>query len=239
MMFPDRLLGAKGVPRRQAWAMSYFISEDDLKSFEGWLRYQGYDPTMLASDDLAKWREVFDEISKRPDAKVGLMKLGAKVQGDRIYAVAVRDSGLWLTLWVRRSWKPEFFVFMPRPDGSNPHASYHLDGKFHHKSEGRKFSEKQLQRLDQPFNGTEHLSGWGGHGPKTVGAVCDPAVFAGVVELPPGVLGPRDGDVLVDLVEPGCEPISWPGELYRQETFKDAVPWLVFRIFRKPLPGVR
>jgi hypothetical protein len=30
------------VYRRQAWAMSYFISEDDLGSFEGWLRYQGY-----------------------------------------------------------------------------------------------------------------------------------------------------------------------------------------------------
>jgi hypothetical protein len=100
-----------------------------------------------------------------------------------------------------------------------------------YKSDSGKFSEKQLQRLDQPFKGMEHLSGWAGHGPKTVGAVCDPAVFAGVVELPPGVLGPRDGVVLVDLVEPGCEPISWPGELYRQETFKDAAPWLVIRIF--------
>jgi hypothetical protein len=33
--------------------MSYFISEDDLKTFEGWVRYQGYDPTMLAPDDTA------------------------------------------------------------------------------------------------------------------------------------------------------------------------------------------
>jgi hypothetical protein len=215
-------------------AMSYFINEDDLKSFEGWLRYQGYDSTMLESDDLEKWREVFEEISKRPDAKVGLMGLGAKVPGDRIYAVAVRDAGLWLTLWVRRSWKPEFFVFMPRADGSHPHASYHRDGRFHHKSGSHKFGEKQLQRLDQPFKGTEHLAAWGGHGPKTVGAECDSAAFAGVVELPPGVLGPSDGDVLVDLVEPDCEPISWPGELYLQKTFKDSEPWIVIRIFRKP-----
>ena len=76
--------------------MSHFISEDDLKTFEGWLGYQGYDLTMLALDDLAKWRELFDEISKRPDSKVGLMKLGSSVPGDRIYGVAVRDSGLWL-----------------------------------------------------------------------------------------------------------------------------------------------
>jgi hypothetical protein len=216
--------------------MSYFISEDDLKTFEGWLNYQGYDPTMLAPDDLAKWREVYDEISKRPDAKVGLMKLGSSVPGDRIYAVAVRDSGLWLTLWVRRSWKREFFVFMPRADGSNPHASYHLDGTFHHKSDGRTFAERKYQRLDQPFTGTETLGGWAGHGPKSVGAVCDPGVFAGVVELPPGVLGPRDGTVLVDLVEPNCDPISWPGEMVRQKIFKDAVPWIVIRVFGKPLP---
>lgn len=216
--------------------MSYFISEDDLRSFEGWLRYQGYDPSMLAPDDLAKWREIYDEIRKEPDSKVGLMKLGSAVLGDRIYAVAVCDSGLWLTLWVRRSWRSEFFVFMPRADGSNAHASYHRDGKFHHKSGGHIFGEKYLQRLDQPFNGTEHLSGWGGHSPKTIGAICDPSVFAGVVEVPPGVLGPRDGDVVIDLVEPGHVPITWPGELVCQEIFEDAVPWLVIRVFRNPLP---
>jgi hypothetical protein len=37
------------------------------------------------------------------------------------------------------------------------------------------------------------------------------------------VLGRRNGDVLVDLVEPGCDPISWPGEMVRQEIFKEAV----------------
>ena len=47
--------------------MSRFISEDDLKNFEGWLAYQGYDPEMLDSDDLAKWRELFEQNSKRPD----------------------------------------------------------------------------------------------------------------------------------------------------------------------------
>jgi hypothetical protein len=218
--------------------MTRFISEDDIKTFDGWLKYQGYDPTMLAADDLAKWREVFDT-RRKPDAKIGLMKLGAKVPGDQIYAVAVRDSGLWLTLWVRRSWKSEFFVFMPRADGSDAHASYHRNGTFHHKSEGRTFAKKQLRRLDQPFKDTEHLSAWGGHGPKTVGAVCDPKVFAGGLVLPPGVLGPRDGMVVVDLVEPGRRPITWPGTLVRQKVFKDAVPWLVIRIVTQSLPGKR
>jgi hypothetical protein len=55
--------------------------------------------------------------------------------------VAVReDSDLWLTLWVRRSPKGEFFVMVPRGDrGWNPHTSYHLDGTLHMKSFGHKF----------------------------------------------------------------------------------------------------
>jgi hypothetical protein len=73
---------------------------------------------------------------------------------------------------------------------------------------------------------TEHLGGFMGHGPKSVGAVCDTSVFIGVVELPLGLLGPRDGVVLVDLVEPDCNPITWPGDMIRQKTFDDAVPRL-------------
>jgi hypothetical protein len=42
---------------------------------------------------------------------------------------------------------------------------------------------------------------FGGHGPKTVGAVCDPTNFSDVVEVPPGILGPKyNGFVAVDLV---------------------------------------
>ena len=32
--------------------MQEFISEDDLATFEGWLRYQGFDAAMLAPDEL-------------------------------------------------------------------------------------------------------------------------------------------------------------------------------------------
>ncbi len=78
-----------------------------------------------------------------------------------------------------------------------------------------------------------------GHGPKGVGAVCDPTAFSGVLEVPPGILGPRDGVVAVDLVEPGVEPMQWPiggGQIACQETFKDNVPWLVLRVGSTPLP---
>jgi hypothetical protein len=111
---------------------------------------------------------------------------------------------------------------VPRADrGWDPHTSYHVNGTFHAKSHGRKFGQPQKrQSLTGTFRGTEHLGAYAGHGPKTVGAICDPAAFSGVVEVPIGILGPRDGSVLVDLVEPECEPISWPLSEAVRRTFK-------------------
>ncbi len=214
--------------------MSEFISEDDLKSFEGWFKYQGFDPATATPDQLAQWRAIFDDAMERSSAtpKVGLMDLPPLEPGEHRYAVAVREgSDLWLTLWVRRSPKGEFFVMVPRgARGWNPHASYHLDGRFHSKSFGRKFGGQNRQPLTGRFRGTENLGGHGGHGPKSVGAVCDPAAFSGVVEVPAGVLGPRDGTVVVDLVEPDHEPISWPFKEVARQTFRDAEPWVVIRV---------
>lgn len=215
--------------------MHDFISEDDLHTFDGWLRYQAVDVATVAPEELSMWRGLFDEVRERSARapKVGMMKL-VSVPGEHCYAVAVRDgSNLWLTLWLRRSRKGEFFVMVPRADRDwDPHTSYHLDGTFHGKSHGRKFGvQPKRQPLTGVFRGTEHLGAYGGHGPKGVGARCDPAVFSGVVEVEPGVLGPRDGTVVVDLVEPGCEPISWPfKQVGRHEVFRDIVPWVVVRV---------
>ena len=93
--------------------MQEFISEDDLTTFEGWLRYQGFDAAMLAPDELTDWRDMFDKARRDSLAtpKVGLMKL-ARIPGQYRYAVAVRDgSDLWLTLWVKRSKKGSFSLW--------------------------------------------------------------------------------------------------------------------------------
>lgn len=216
--------------------MKQFISEDDLDTFEGWLKgIYGVDPTLAAPEDLAKWQTLFDD--RKPSPKV-VMNLGPVPHGEHRYAVAVREaSGLWLTLWVRRSKIGEYFIIVPRADRKwDPHTSYHLDGRFHSKSFGRKHTVQKRQPLTGQFRGTEHLGAHAGHGPKRVGAVCDPASFSGVVEVRPGILGPFDGGVLVDLVEPGCNPIWWPAPMRRQFIFKDAKPWVVIRVFSKPYP---
>ncbi|HYA72018.1 MAG TPA: hypothetical protein VEF36_02560 [Roseiarcus sp.] len=214
--------------------MPEFISEDDLGTFEGWLRYQAVDAATTPPDELARLRSIFDEATAsslgRP--KVGLMKLPS-VPGEYRYAVAIREgSNLWLTLWVRRSRKGEFFVIVPRTDRDwNPHASYHRDGTFHSKSYGHKFgSPRKRQPLTGTFRGTENLGGYMKHGAKGVGAICDPNHFCGVVEVAPGVLGPRHGNVTTDLVEPGCEPMPILSTVVQEKVFCDTVPWIVIRI---------
>jgi hypothetical protein len=69
-----------------------------------------------------------------------------------------------------------------------------------------------------------------GHGPKTVGAICNPANFSDVIEVPPGVLGPRDGFVAVDLIEPGCKPLELFNPVSHTRVFKESTPWIVVRV---------
>jgi hypothetical protein len=133
--------------------------------------------------------------------KVGPIKL-QQVPGEHRYAVAVREGDdLWLTLWVRRSRKGEFFVMVPRGDRNwDPHTSYHLEGTLHMKTYNRKvFPSQKRQPLDGVFRGSEHLGAYYGHAPKAVGALYDPACYSGIFSLPSGILGPKDGGITVDL----------------------------------------
>jgi len=177
--------------------MSDIFREDDLLTFEGWLRYQGIDAPTSSASELAAWHRMYDDVRLRAGStpKVGLMKL-RPIPGEHRYAVALREGAeLWLALWVRRSPKEEFFVMAPRGAQSwDPHASYHLDGRVQMKSYGQTvFAPQQRQSLKGPFRGTEHLGVFFGYGPKRVGAVWDPAAFSGVVEVTTGVLGPKQG----------------------------------------------
>jgi|SRR5436190_2903306 len=130
-------------------------------------------PSDNAPDERESWRETFEDVRKRcaSTPKVGLMKLKL-VRGEFRYAVAFRESSdLWLTLWVRRSPKGEFFIMIPRGDKDRDvHTSYHLDGTLHHKSHGRKVLPAQKrQPLTADFRGTESLGIFAGHVMRLVG----------------------------------------------------------------------
>jgi len=213
-----------------------FISEADLKSFDGWFRYQAIDATAITSEELATWRRIFEEARQcsAVNPKVGLMKL-QPVPGEYRYAVVVRDlADLRLTLWAKRSRKGEFFIMLPRGDREwDVHTSYHLDGTLHMKSHGSKaFTSDRRQPLNGTFRGSEYLGTYFGYGPKSVGAIYDPIAFAGVVEVSPDVWGPMDGWVAVELVEPGTEPtmkIPYPQIITRRQ-FTDILPWVVITV---------
>jgi hypothetical protein len=218
-----------GFARQRSLQFSFvdnFISEDDLKTFEGFLRYQAIDGASHTPEELASWRQIFEEGRRRAAAvpKVGRMKL-VPTPGEQKYAVAIQDdSELWLTMWVRYSRKGEVFIMYPRGDREwEAHASYHLDGTFHQKSYGSVIQRVQRQPLKGVFNGAESLGMYAGHGGKSIGAVCDPSVFTGVVTVPLGILGPRHGFVAVDLVEPGSagnvEPL-YGANTYSRQVFE-------------------
>jgi len=218
----------------EASPTSEFISEDDLEVFEKWLKYQGAPRETLAPEELEEWGRAFDEVRKSAGAtpKVGLMKI-RRAPGEHAYAVAVRDDGLWLALWVKRNKRGEVFILVPRGDRTwDAHTSYHRDGTVHSKSHGKKFMERKRQPLTDAFRGTEPIEVTGGYGPKKVGAVCNPNDFTGVIEIPPRILGPRHGGISTDLVEPGCNPVSH-GETWKiveRMIFKEVSPWLVISV---------
>jgi hypothetical protein len=53
--------------------MPDFISESELLTFEGWLKYRAVDAGALMPEHLAMWRDLFDETMKRRETsrKVG------------------------------------------------------------------------------------------------------------------------------------------------------------------------
>ena len=209
-----------------------FISEDDLLIFEKWMKYQAIDPATSTPEELEMLRSLFDENLRVHESspKVGLMKL-QPVPGVQKYAVAIRDgSDLWLTIWVRCSRKGEIFIMYPRGDREwDAHASYHLDRILHQKSHRMKHLSHKHQPLTAAFRGSEHLGTYGGHG-KGSGAVCDPNAFDGVVFVEPRTLGPFNGSVAFDLVEPGYVPKPDPGITERQVFLRGARPSVIITI---------
>jgi hypothetical protein len=90
---------------------------------------------------------------------------------------------------------------------------------------------QKRQPLTGRFVGCEDLGAYGGHGPKTVGAICDPVDFSGVLEVPPGLLGPIHGTVTIDLLEAGTQPVPFLGNEVARRLFDDVIPNVVIRIF--------
>ena len=153
---------------------------------------------------------------------------------DHRYAVAIQDGdGLGLTFWIKRSLKGEVFLFYPRDPEMNPHASYHLDGRYHQKTYDLKTSLQLRQPLSGSFTATEHLGTFGGHGAGP--RIADGTSFDDILVLQPGILTGRSGKIAVDLVAPGTPPAAHHRamlDVVEERAFEDAVPWIVMAVCR-------
>jgi hypothetical protein len=188
------------------------------------------------------------------------VKLKPPKPGEQRYAVAIRDGAdLRLMLWIRYSEKDEIFVMLPGLDWEQK-ASYHDDGEFHtevfHRNSRRHIKwrlppkrglSRQLliqgmpkplaqilllakpQPLTADFKGIQHAVTLYGQG-FGAGVVWHPTDFNEVVYVEPGILGPRDGSVAVDVVEPGYKLKPKPGGPMIRMFYRGPLPSVVISI---------
>jgi hypothetical protein len=217
---------------------------NDLDTFDGWLKHQGFVVEGTPEELVIRWRAEFESgKARRVAARSAVFFNQPCPAGEYRYAVAIEDGAdLRLALVVRRSRKGEYFVLMPRDGDWNPHASYHLDGRSHQKSYNQVLVPKARQRLDQ-FKGTEHLGMFMGFGTGAA-PICNPANFTSVLEVPPGILESMHGCVLIDLVDADTPPNpirrqNHGQKITHEETYRDGSPWVVISVAaqRGPTPN--
>src|SRR5262249_18330831 len=114
-VFSERVSPVLNIPRwrdPQYTALPVdYISEDELNTYDDWLKYQAIDLSSLSDEHAAAVRELFDDAmrARTTARKVGRMK--QKLTGESRYAIAIRDGAdLWLALWIKQSSKSEFSI---------------------------------------------------------------------------------------------------------------------------------
>jgi hypothetical protein len=207
-------------------------------TFEDWLELQGFELAGAPDETVASWHRVFDKAQiDIAAARQSVMFSKPCPPNEHRYGIALEDgTELRLGLVIRRSPKGEYFIMYPRDAESNPHASYHLDGTYHHKSYNRKFDTgAKRHRLGAGFKGREHLGLFYGVF-STATPICDPANFTAVVRVR-GDEVPKGASVIVDLVEPGASPNPLHREgrrLIQEHTFCNGTPHIVIAVVDSP-----
>lgn len=157
-------------------------------------------------------------------------------------AIAVRDADLFLVATVVRSTATDVYVNWPRDHVVEwkPHTSYHASGQHHQKSFGKVLDVRKEQKPDVTFKGTRTVVSFGVatgvH--RAVNVRCDPKEFSAVFEIPLALVRPEKYStwVYVNLVEPGVDPVLFPGAIVRkQERYKDGEPWIVLTFLEIPV----
>ncbi len=201
------------------------------------MAYQAIDVPSLDEHELKEWRSDYDaSCEAQRQRKTWTPRIRSSVK-DLLYAVAVRDaSDLWLSLWVKRNSKSDYFVMFPRDEpGWDPHASYHSDGRLHQKSHDRKMLAFQRQIPGPGFKGTEQMqtTELDLESVRAVKARCDPSQFTGVLETPGEILLQGGHTIAVDLTEANGSAVAQPSsQIVFERRFSDAIPEVLLTIWR-------
>jgi hypothetical protein len=161
---------------------------------------------------------------------------------EKMYAIVITRPGGDKRLFgrIRRSPKGDVYAVWAEDEsphnlgkGSNPHASYHANGRLHSKTHNRPAVVRSLQvpakdfRGNQPIEGTNADRGLSPTLPAFVGQ------FDDIFEIPLDLIsGNSSQSFAVDLVEPGVSPVELTrrDKVLAQKVFRDDVPWIVVRL---------
>lgn len=158
---------------------------------------------------------------------------------EKIYGIVIIRPGNDRRLFgrVRRSPKGDVDAIWAEdesPDslsqGSNPHASYHNDGRLHSKTYDMPTVVKKLQPPGQQFSGNQPIEATNADRGESATLPSVPHNLDGVFEVPlDAVEGYPNRSFTADVVEPGVEPIRLTGKdtVISEKVFRDNVPWIV------------
>ncbi|MBI3249967.1 MAG: hypothetical protein HYZ50_26020 [Deltaproteobacteria bacterium] len=211
-----------------------------MRTFEEYLIYQGWNIATMDEEALKTWRDLYEEACEMQRQRQFLTPNVRANSNEFLYAVAVRDDPyLWLVLWVKRSVKGDYYVFLPLNDSDwDPHTSYHRDGRFHHKSYDQKLITSQKQLPNAGFRGTEQMliRPFELEMIRAAKVLCDPSQFTGVFEIPGDPMRQRGCGVAIDLTEMNGPPLASPrAEIIKQMRFSHAVPEVLLTLWRQEL----
>jgi len=165
---------------------------------------------------------------------------------EKMYGIAIvrPDGERRLFGRVRRSRRGEVFAVWAEDEspenpgmGSNPHASYHGNGRSHSKTWDRPALIRELQVPGQQFRGNQPFEAT--NADRALSLTLPPVSgnFDDLFEIPSRLLaGAQNHAIAVDLVEPGVSPVRVTGNdrLLAEKVFQDAVPWIVVSLVETP-----
>lgn len=121
--------------------------------------------------------------------------------------------------------------------GSDPHASYHADGRLHSKTYDRAGIVRRVQVLDEQFRGSQPIEAT--NADRAVSPTLPPLTgsLEDVFEIPLILLaGKANRFGAVDVLEPGVEPVRVTGrdKVIAEKVFQDEAPWIVVSLVEAP-----